>query len=74
MNYWVFTPRVKAAQGALTARYGAFHLADKTDPLFRQFEGLHQASTALFMAGFAAALVALVCVTQFRTRRPAATA
>jgi hypothetical protein len=68
VNYWVFTPRIRALQGDLAHRYGAFHLAEKTDPLFRQFNGFHQTSTALFMAGFVAALVCLVCMTQFRSR------
>jgi hypothetical protein len=66
--YWVFTPRLKDVQGQLAERYGAFHLADKTDPLFQQFNGLHQTSTTLFMIGFAAALLCLVCMTQFRSR------
>ena len=68
VNYWVFTPRLKGVQGQLAERYGAFHLADKTDPLLQQFTGLHQTSTALFMAGFVAALICLVCMTQFRSR------
>jgi hypothetical protein len=68
VNYWVFSPRVKALQGALAQRYGAFHQADKTDPLFQQFNGLHQTSTTLFLIGFAAALICLVCMTQFRSR------
>ena len=68
VNYWVFTPRIKAVQGRLAERYGAFHLADTADPLFRQFQGMHQTSTWLFMAGFASALLVLVCLTQFRTR------
>jgi hypothetical protein len=68
VNYWVFTPRLRGVQGQLAHRYGAFHQADQTDPLFQQFTGLHQTSTALFMAGFVAALVCLVCMTQFRSR------
>jgi hypothetical protein len=68
VNYWVFTPRLKALQGQLAARYGAFHLANATDPLFQQFRGLHRTSTNLFMLGFAAALLCLVCMTQFRSR------
>jgi hypothetical protein len=68
VNYWVLTPRLKSVQGQLIERYGAFHLADKGDPLFQQFANLHQTSTALFMVGFAAALVCLVCLTQFRSR------
>ena len=51
VNYWVFTPRLKAIQGQLAERFGAFHLADRADPLYRQFDGLHQTSTALFMVG-----------------------
>jgi hypothetical protein len=70
VNYWVFTPRVKAVKEQLAERYGAFHLADKADPLFRQFSGLHQTSTTLFVVGFVAALLCLVCMTQFRPRRP----
>ncbi len=68
VNYWVFAPRLKAVQGQLADRYGAFHQADRTDPLFQQFSGLHQTSTTLFMVGFVAALVCLVCMTQFRTQ------
>jgi hypothetical protein len=69
-NYWWFAPRIKGVQGQLAERYGAFHLADKADPLFAQFDGLHQTSTSLFMVGLAAALVCLVCMTQFRSRQP----
>jgi hypothetical protein len=72
VNYWVFAPRIKLLQGQLAERYGAFHQADRADPLFQQFSGLHQTSTALFMIGFGAALVCLVCMTQFRSGRPAA--
>jgi hypothetical protein len=56
VNYWEFTPRLKGVQAQLAERYGAFHQADKADPLFQQFTGLHQTSTALFMVGFVAAL------------------
>jgi hypothetical protein len=69
VNYWWFTPRLRDVQGLLADRYGAFHQADKTDPLFVQFNGLHQASTTLFMVGLAAALVCLICMTQFRSRQ-----
>jgi hypothetical protein len=68
VNYWVFSPRLKVIQGELAQRYGGFHQADRTDPLFQQFTGLHQTSTVLFVAGFAAALLCLVCMTQFRSR------
>jgi hypothetical protein len=68
LNYWVLTPRLKTVQGLLTERYGAFHLAVKTDPLYLKFNGLHQTSTTFFMVGFAAALIGLVCMTQFHTR------
>jgi hypothetical protein len=71
VNYWFFAPRLKAVQGQLSERYGAFHQADKADPLFQQFSGLHQTSTALFMVGFVAALVCLVCMSQFRSRSSA---
>src|SRR5262249_51553431 len=63
VNYWVLTPRLKALQGQLAERYGGFHQADKADPLYLQFNGLHQTSTAVFMVGFVAALVCLVCLT-----------
>jgi hypothetical protein len=69
VNYWWFAPQIKKVQGQLAERYGAFHQADKTDPLFAQFNGLHQISTALFMVGLAAALICLVCMTQFRPRQ-----
>ena len=68
-NYWWFAPRLKDVQGELALRYGAFHQADKADPLWAQFNGLHQTSTALFMIGLAAALLCLVCMTQFRSRQ-----
>jgi hypothetical protein len=68
-NYWWFAPRIKGLQGQLAERYGAFHHADKADPLFVQFNGLHQTSTTLFMVGLMAALVCLVCMTQFRSRQ-----
>src|SRR5262245_57285030 len=68
-NYWWVAPRIKDVRGLLADRYGAFHQADRTDPLFAQFNGLHQASTTLFVVGLAAALVCLVCMTQFRSRR-----
>jgi Domain of unknown function (DUF4149) len=67
-NYWWFAPRLRGLQGQLAERYGAFHQADKADPLFVQFNGLHQTSTTLFMVGLAAALLCLVCMTQFRPR------
>jgi hypothetical protein len=68
VNYWVFTPRLKGLQSRLDAAYGGFHLADKADPLFLQFSRLHETSTALFVAGFVAALLALCCLSQFRAR------
>lgn len=71
VNYLVLTPRIKLLQGQIAARYGAFHLAAKGDPLLGRFQGLHQTSTMLFMAGFVAALVALICMTQFRSRSAA---
>jgi hypothetical protein len=70
VNYWWFSPRIKAVQEQLAERYGAFHQADKADPVFARFNGLHQTSTTLFMVGLAAALICLVCMTQFRSRQP----
>jgi hypothetical protein len=69
VNYWWFAPQLKDLQGQLADRYGAFHQADKADPLFVHFTGLHQASTTLFMVGLGAALLCLVCMTQFRSRQ-----
>jgi hypothetical protein len=69
VNYWWLAPQLKGLQGQLAARYGAFHLADKSDPLFVQFNGIHQTSTTLFMLGLTAALVCLICMTQFRSRQ-----
>jgi hypothetical protein len=69
LNYWWLSPRIKVVQGQLTERYGAFHLAEKSDPLLVQFNGLHQTSTTLFTIGLVAALVCLVCLTQFRSRK-----
>ncbi len=71
-NYWGYAPRLLDLKHSLAERYGAFHLAEKTDPLFTQFDGLHQASTAIFMVGFVAALLCLICMTQFRSRAVAA--
>jgi hypothetical protein len=68
VNYWVLTPWLRGVQGQLAERYGGFHQADRADPLFQQFTGLHQSSTAVFMIGFVAALICLVCMTQFRSR------
>lgn len=68
VNYWGYTPSLKTVQASLAERYGAFHLAEKTDPLFLQFNNLHQTSTALFMVGFGAALAGLICMTHFRNR------
>jgi hypothetical protein len=70
VNYWWLAPRLKGLQGQLAERYGAFHQADKADPLFVQFTGLHQSSTTVFLIGLAAGLVCLVCLTQFRSRQP----
>jgi hypothetical protein len=70
VNYWWLAPQLNGLRGELVERYGAFHLADKADPLFVRFNGLHQTSTTLFTIGLAAALVCLVCMTQFRPRRP----
>jgi hypothetical protein len=72
LNYWVVTPRLNSMRDQIAERYGAFHLADRADPLFQQFSWLHQTSTTVFMIGFGAALVCLVCMTQFRSRRAAA--
>jgi hypothetical protein len=69
VNYLWFAPRIKDVQGQLVDRYGAFHQADRADPLFLQFDFLHQTSTTLFMVGFGAALLCLVCLTQFRTKQ-----
>ena len=74
VNYWVMTPRVKAAQSLLVDRFGAFARADKADPLYLRFDSLHQISTTLFLAGFVAAMVGLVCMTQFRRRGAAGVA
>lgn len=68
VNYWWLTPRITTVQGQLAERYGAFHQADRADPLFVRFSGLHQTSTTLFLVGLAAALLGLVCMTQFRSR------
>jgi len=66
-NYWWVTPRLQAAQADLTARYGAFHVADRGDPAFLRFNELHQRSTTLFLMGLGAALIGLVCMTRFRS-------
>lgn len=68
-NYWWFAPQLRVIRGELAARYGAFHQADRTDPRFLRFDGLHQTSTVLFMVGLSAALVCFVCMTEFRSRQ-----
>jgi hypothetical protein len=72
VNYWVLTPRLNGLQGQLAERYGAFHKADKSDPLFVQFNGLHQTSTTVFTIGLAAAFICLICMSQFRARKTGA--
>ena len=67
INYWGLTPRLTAVQEALAARYGGFHLADKTDPLYATFTTLHQSATALFMLAFVCSLICLVCFSHFRS-------
>jgi hypothetical protein len=69
LNYWIVTPRVNAARDQLATAYGGFHLADRADPLYEQFTTLHQTSTVVFMVGFGAALLTLVCLSQLRARR-----
>jgi Domain of unknown function (DUF4149) len=68
VNYWVLTPRLKVVQELLAARYGAFHLAQRADPLFQRFTGLHQTSTTVFLIGFLAALLCLIGMSQFQAR------
>jgi hypothetical protein len=68
-NYWWFAPQIRYVKDQLAERYGAFHQADRADPLFVQFSGLHQTSTTLFMVGLAAAFLCLICMTQFRSRQ-----
>lgn len=68
LNYWRYAPLLKDLQSRLSDRYGAFHLADRADPLFLQFDALHHTSTTLFLVGLAAAMVCLVCVTRFAVR------
>ena len=68
INYWVLTPRLQALRGQIAERYGAFSQVDKADPLFKQFSGLHQTSTTLFLLGLAAAFICLVCLTHFDSR------
>lgn len=74
VNYWVLTPRLNAARDLLARTYNAFHLADRADPLYQQFTRLHQTSTTVFMVGFGAALLTLVCLSQLRARSGARTA
>jgi hypothetical protein len=71
VNYFVVSPRIRLVRSELAQQYGEFHLADRADPLFLQFDGLHQTSTVLFTVGFLAALACLVCLTHFRSTRPA---
>jgi hypothetical protein len=66
INHWAISPGVMTVRTALVERYGAFHQADKADPLYGQFSRLHWASTALFVAALAAALVVLICLAHGR--------
>jgi hypothetical protein len=68
LNYWWFFPRIKTIKEQLSLQYGAFHHADKSDPLFSAFNAMHQTSTALFVIGLTTALIALICMTQFSSR------
>jgi hypothetical protein len=72
-NYWLFTPRLKTIQRQLDQVYGGFYLADRADPLFLQFNRVHEASTTIFTVGFVAALLVLCCLSQFRARATTAT-
>ena len=67
VNYWLLAPQAKVVKNQLAERYGAFLHADRADDLFRQSSTLHQASTVVFVIGFMAVLVSLVCMTRFRS-------
>ena len=45
-----------------------FGLADPVDPELAQFSWLHEVSAGVFVATFLAALVCLICISQFRPR------
>lgn len=66
VNYWKLSPALGAVKAQLAEKYGAYHLSDKSDALYKQFGGLHGMSTLLFVTGMLGAAVALVCLTQFR--------
>jgi hypothetical protein len=70
VNYGIITPRLHVVRQDLAAAYGEFHLADRADPLYQQFNLLHQTSTTLFTVGFVAALLTLLCLSQWRARFP----
>lgn len=71
VNFAVITPKVLSVREDLTARYGAFHLADKTDPAYATFGALHGVSSSLFLVAFLGTLTCVVCMTHFRTVQPA---
>jgi hypothetical protein len=68
VNYWGLTPRLNRLQNELADRYGGFHLADPADSQLTQFSWLHEVSAGVFMTTFVAALVGLICMTQFWPR------
>jgi hypothetical protein len=67
-NYFGVFPRIKSIRTELAEQYGAFHLADKSHPLYQQFDSLHHTSTTLFTVSFVAGLVVLVCLTQVQPK------
>jgi len=67
VNLCWLNPAVRAIKAQLAELYGAFHQADRSHPLYTQFNAWHQTSTALFVVGFLAVLVCLICLSHIRT-------
>lgn len=61
-NYFMLSPKILAVKAELAEKYGAYHLADKTDALYKQFGQFHGISTLVFMIGLGAAMLAWICV------------
>lgn len=64
-NVQGIAPRIALAKQHLAEKYGAYHLADKTDPLYAQFGKWHGISTSLFLVGLVGSLVGAWCLTRF---------
>lgn len=62
INLWFVAGRIAQVKEQLAEKYGAYHLADKTDALYGQFGAWHGISTLLFLAGFVGSIVCVFCL------------